>query len=182
MAVWQFRVIFLPERVLLGKYEVVPVALPQELAEDFSWWADVQPPAGFEDQIDLILPKMASWSTSQRMWGQKYRDDAYVLYADESKSKVVEIAFRIDANAISPELVKQICILARQLGCVLMTADYEILVPDESMVLATIQHSTAKKFVDDPAATLRNLGQPEMQKRFNYPMKDKENDPPRKDD
>jgi hypothetical protein len=54
-----------------------------------------------------------------------------------------------------------------------MTADYEILLPDESMVLATIQHSTAKKFVDDPVATLLELGQPEMQKRFNYPMKDK---------
>jgi hypothetical protein len=116
------------------------------------------------------------------MWGQKHRDDAYVLYVDESKSKVEQIAFRIDANAISQELVRQICILARQLGCALMTADYEILLPDESMVLATIQHSTAKKFVDDPAATLRKLGEPEMQKRFNYPMKDKETDPPRRDD
>jgi hypothetical protein len=111
------------------------------------------------------------------MWGQKHGDDAYVLYVDESKSKVEEIAFRIDANAISQERVRQVCILARQLGCVLMTADYEILLPDESMVLATIQHSTAKKFVDDPVATLRKLGQPEMQKRFNYPMKDKNNDP-----
>ena len=159
MGVWQFRVIFLPESVLLTKYDVLPPAIPQELAEDFSWWADVQPPAGFEDQIDLILPKMDSWSTSQRMWGQKHRDDAHVLYADERKSKVEEIAFRIDANAISPELVRQICILARQLGCVLLTADYEILLPDESMVLATIKHSTAKKFVDDPAATLRKSGQ-----------------------
>ena len=116
------------------------------------------------------------------MWGQKHRDDAHVLYVDESKSKVEEIYFRIDANAISPELVRQICKLARQLECVLMTADYEILLPDESMVLATIQHSTAKQFVDDPLATLRRLGQPEMQKRFNYPMKDKENDPPRTDE
>jgi hypothetical protein len=40
----------------------------------------------------------------------------------------------------------------------------------------------AKRFVDDPVATLRKLGQPEMQKRFNYPMKDKGNNPPRKDD
>ena len=182
MGVWQFRVIFLPESVLLSKYDVLPPAIPQELAEDFSWWADVQPPTGFEDQIDRILPKMDSWSTSQRMWGQKHRDDAHVLYVDESKSKVEEIAFRIDANAISPELIRQICILARQLGCVLLTADYEILLPDESMVLATIQHSTAKKFVDDPVATLRKLGQPEMQKRFNYPMKDKANNPPRRDD
>jgi len=114
------------------------------------------------------------------MWGQEDGNDAYVCYIDESKSKVEEIAFRIDANAISPELIKQICILAGQSGCVLMTADYEIVVPDESMVLATIQHSTAKKFVDDPVATLRKLGQPEMQKRFNYPMKDTENNPPSK--
>jgi hypothetical protein len=182
MAVWQFRVTFLPERVLLCKYDLLPPSIPQQMAEDFSWWADVQPPAGFEDQIDLILPKMDSWSTSQRVWGQKHRDDAHVGYVDQSKRKVEEIAFRIDANAISPELVRKICALARRLECVLMTADYEILLPDELMVLATIQDSTAKKFVDDPVATLRKLGEPEMQKRFNYPMKDKEDEPPRSDD
>lgn len=177
MAVWQFRLVLLPEKVLLSRYEILPPAIPQELAEDFSWWADVQPPTGVEDRIDLILPRRASWSTSGRMWGREDRDDAHVFYVDETKSKVVEIVFRIDASSISSELVKQICILARQLGCVLMTADYEILVPEESMVLATLQHSTAKKFVDDPVATLRKLGQPEIQKRFNYPIKDKGNDP-----
>jgi hypothetical protein len=177
MAVWQFRLILLPEKVLLSKYEIVPPAIPQELAEDFSWWADVQPPTGFEDQIDLILPRRASWSTSGLMWGHEDRDDAHVFYVDETKSKVVEIAFRMDASSISSELIKKICSLARQLGCVLMTVDYEILVPEESMVLATIQHSTAKRFVDDPVATLRQIGQPEMQKRFNYPFKDKGNNP-----
>ena len=116
------------------------------------------------------------------MWGHEDRDDAHVFYVDETKSRVVEIAFRIDASSISSELVSQICILARQLGCVLMTADYEIVVPEESMVLATIQHSTARKFVDNPVATLRKLGQPEIQKRLNYPIKDKENNPPRRDD
>jgi hypothetical protein len=39
-----------------------------------------------------------------------------------------------------------------------MTADYELLLPDESMVLATIKHSTAKKFVDDPATTFAQVG------------------------
>ncbi len=155
---------------------MLPPAIPQELAEDFSWWADVHPPAGFEDQIDLILPKRDSWSTTLRMWGQKHRDDAHVIYVDETKSEVEEIAFRIDANAISPELVRRVCILARQLGCVLLTAQYQILLPDESMVMTTIQHSIAKKFVDDPAAALREVGQPEVQQRLQYPMKD---DPPR---
>jgi hypothetical protein len=182
MAVWQFRVIFLPERVLLSKYDVLPPAISQELAEDFSWWADVQPPDGFEEQIDLILPQMESWSKEMRMWGRKHGDDAYVIYEGEDHKKVQEICFRVDARSVARDLVRKICILARQLGCVLMTADYDILVPDESMVLATIHHSTAKQFVDDPVATLRKLGQPEIQKRFNYPMKDKENNPPRTDD
>jgi hypothetical protein len=96
------------------------------------------------------------------MWGNEERDDAQVFYVDETKGEVVWIAFRIDASAISSELVEQICVLARRLGCVLMTANYEILLPDKSMVLATVQHSTAKKFVDDPIATLRNLRQPKM--------------------
>jgi hypothetical protein len=41
------------------------------------------------------------------------------------------------------------------------------------LVVATIQHSTVKRFFDDPVATLSKLGQPEVQKRFNYPMKEK---------
>ena len=49
----------------------------------------------------------------------------------------------------------------KQSGCILMTAGYEILLPGEQMILATIQHSTAKKFDDDPVATLSKLGQPE---------------------
>jgi hypothetical protein len=158
MAIWQFRLTFVPEKVLLSKYDVLPLSLPIELAEDFAWWSDVQPPEGFERQIDLILPQMDSWSTSMRMWGQKDGDDAYVCYVDESKRAVQEIAFRIDAGAISPELVRRICVLAKQLGCVLMTASYEILAPDESMVLAAINQSTAKKYIDDPFSTLRSFG------------------------
>jgi len=177
MAVRQFRLILLPKEVLLSKYEIAPPVIPQEMAEDFSWWADVQPPTGFEGKIDLILPRRASWSTDGLMWGHEDRDDACVFYVDEMKSKIEEIAFRIDASSISSELVKQICSLARELGCVLMTADYEILLPEESMLLAAIHHSTAKKFVDDPVATLRQINQPEIQKRFKYLLKDKGNNP-----
>jgi hypothetical protein len=158
MAIWQFRLIFIPKKILLGKYDVLPRTIPMELAEDFAWWSDIQPPAGFEREIDLFLPQMESWSTSMRMWGQKHRDDAYVCYVDESKRKIEEIAFRIDAGAISQELLRRICILAKQLDCVLMTASYEILVPDEPIVLAAINQSTARKYIDDPVSVLRSVG------------------------
>jgi hypothetical protein len=54
-----------------------------------------------------LFKQSQEWSdTSERIHGlqasgcQKHGEDAYVLYADESKSKVDEIVFRIDANAI----------------------------------------------------------------------------------
>jgi hypothetical protein len=142
-----------------------------ELAEEFGWWSDNQPSVGFEKQIDLILPQRGSWSASMRMWGQQHGDDAHIVYIDDNKNRVEEIGFRVDANAISPELVRRICILARQLGCVLMTADYEILAPDESMVLAAINRSTAKRFVDDPESTLRSLDHRKIEERANYRMR-----------
>jgi len=67
---------------------------------------------------------------------------------------------------------------ATDLGCVFMTSEYEILPPDESMVLANINHSTAKKFVDDPVSTLQGLDQQKMQERMNHITKDPKNNPP----
>jgi hypothetical protein len=93
MAIWQYRLALIPEGALLSKYDVLPLKISMELAEEFGWWSDNQPQSGFEQQIDLILPQMDSWSTSMRMWGHKHSDDAYVLYTDENKSKVNKSLF-----------------------------------------------------------------------------------------
>jgi hypothetical protein len=53
MAIWQFRLNLIPEKVLLRRYEILPSVIPEDLAEDLPWWSDVQPPSGFERQIDL---------------------------------------------------------------------------------------------------------------------------------
>jgi hypothetical protein len=179
MAIWQYRLILLPEEALLRKSEVLPLTIPMELAEDFGWWSETQPASGLEDEIDLILPPKDSWSTSMRMWGRKHGDDAHVIYEDDTKTKVIEIGFRIDASAISRDLVGRICTLAARLKCVLLTAGYKILLPDESMVLTAINDSTAKRFVDDPETTLRNLDQKKMQEGFDYLMREWKKNPPK---
>lgn len=170
MAIWQYRLILLPEEALLSKYDVLPLTIPQELAENFQWWADVQPCTRFERSIDSILQQSDAWSTSMRTWGKKHGDDAHVFYDDEQKGKVQEIAFRIDAHAVSPELVGKICEFAKQLRCVFLTADYEILVPDESMVLTAIDKSRARQYIEDPASAVSSVDQ----KRFEYLMKQKD--------
>jgi hypothetical protein len=181
MAIWQWRLILIPEKALLKKFEVLPLAIAQELAEDFPWWSETQPRSGFEKKIDSILPQMDSWSTSMRMWGQKDGNDAYVCYTDESKNKTEEVAFRIDARDLSQELVRGICALATDLDCMLMTSEYELLAPDEATVLRALSDSTAKKFTDDPVSTLRSLSRPEVQEQLNYPAKSFESRPPKKD-
>jgi len=158
--------------VLLRRYEILPSVIPEGLDEETPWWSDVQPPSGFERQIDLILPQMKSWSESMRMWGTKGSDDAYVCYVDESEKVIEDIGFRGDARKISPDLVRRICTVAKHLGCVLMTSDYEILAPDEAMVLSAINNSTAKKFVDDPISTLRSLDRPDIQKKLKRSIED----------
>jgi hypothetical protein len=157
MAIWQYRLILLPEDELGGMFPILPKSILREIAEDRVWWSGRQPQAGFEAQIDAILPPMESWSQSMRMWGQLHGNDAYVIYQDEDLAKVVEISFRIDARDISPELVHELCALARRLGCVFLTHKYEILLPSETDVLNAIGSSTAKSFVDDPITTLKNL-------------------------
>jgi len=179
MAIWQYRLILIPEEVLLNKYDVLPLAIPMELAKEFGWWLDRQPPVDFEQQIDSILLQMDSWSTQMRMWGQKHGNDAYVCYVDESKNKVEQIAFRVDASAISRDLVRQICRLASQLRCVLMTPQYEILVPDESMVLTAIDGSTARRFIDDPESTLRSMDCKKIEEQANYLTRNWRKNPPK---
>jgi hypothetical protein len=69
--------------------------------------------------------------------------------------------------------------LARQLGCVLMTSEYEIHMPDESMVLTAVNRSTAKSLVDDPESTLRSLDHAAIQTRAEYLMRDWKKNPPK---
>jgi hypothetical protein len=172
VALWQFRIVLIPEAALVKIFGIVPTAIPMELAENFAWWSDFQPPTGFERQINTILPQMESWSDTMLMWGQEHGNDAYVCYIDKSKSTVEEIGFRLDARNVSAALVSATCSLAKQLGCVFLTTEYAILQPENSDVLRAIQYSTAKKFVDDPASALQNLDQTKLQKRLDYLVKD----------
>jgi|SRR5215472_9589788 len=75
--------------------------------------------------------------------------------------------------------IQQPPLLAAQLSWVLMTAEYEILAPDEAMGLASINHSTAKRFVDDPVSTLRGLDHRKFQERANYLMRNWKKNPPK---
>jgi len=179
MAIWQFKVSFIPEKEVLSRYNALPLNMTESMAEEFPWWSKVQPPVGFETWIDGILPQISSWSESLRIWGTKDSDTAYVWYIDEKKDKVELIEFRVDVQKLSRAFVADTCKLAKRLDCVLVTSDHRVLVPDEPVVLRAIDNSTAKKFVEDPVSTLQNLDQSKFEIRY-FADEDKKDDAPPK--
>jgi hypothetical protein len=110
----------------------------------------------------LILPPSESWLNSARMWGAKLGGDVTVWYVDDSKRKVEQIEFRIDSQAVSSDLIRKMCALARHLECVLITADYKVVEPDEKAVTKAFNASTAAKFMVDPVRTLKELNLPKL--------------------
>jgi len=179
MAIWQFRLDFAPEKEIRSRYGGLPTTMTENMAEDFPWWSNVQPPVGFEEWIDDILPQMSSWSESLRVWGTKDSDTAYVWYVDEKKGRVELIEFRIDVRKLSRAFVADTCKLAKRLDCVLVTSEHRVLVPAESAVLGAINNSTAKKFVEDPVSTLQNLDQSRFEMRYFTEEDKKDDDPPK---
>ena len=157
MAIWQFKLDLIPEKSLRTKYGVVPIAIQENLDEGFNWWREVQPPVEFEKQIDAILPRTNSWSKSMSIWGDERSDTASVCYKDDTKIKVEWIGFRIDVQRISLVLLQKICALTEQWGCLFLTRENHIIVPEMSVIISEINNSTAKQFVEDPVSTLRNL-------------------------
>lgn len=173
MSIWKFRLYFIPEQGLFARYETLPFSLPVELAEEYDWWVGNQPPVGFERQIEATLPRMESWSKSARMWGWKeIGGDAQVWYTNDDHTTVEEIQFRIDSRAVSDDLIRLTCELARRLKCVLMTSEYKIVVPDEPIVRRAFRESTAAKFMVDPVGTLEALDTDEIQRRADYGTKE----------
>jgi hypothetical protein len=168
MAIWQWRLNLIPEIELLRKYEVLPLIIPMESAEDGLWWTDAQPAVRVETLIDEIFPAAESWSPSMRMWGDEDGNHAYVSYLDTRRETVEQIGFRLDARSISRRLLSQICTLARRIGCVLLTSEYEVLAPDESMLFDAMIHSRARRFVENPESTLQELDKEVLRKRTDY--------------
>jgi hypothetical protein len=157
MAIWQFRLNLIPERSLRAKYDTIPVIIPEDMAEDFPWWREAQPPVGFEKQIDSILVRADYRPLSMCIWGDEDANYASIGYEDDTRSTVEWVAFSIDVRNVSIDFVKGICNLASRLKCQILTRQYHLLAPDIKIVLAAIHSSTAKRFVEDPVSTLRGL-------------------------
>ena len=155
MAIWQFRIDLIPRKAIRRIFGELPISLPEELAEEFLWWSDAQPPKGFEAWITVFLPEAQSWSQTMRIWGDERGDTGSVCYSNGDQ--VESVGFRIDVRQLSLAFVRNICELAVRLDCMLLTGTYHLLAPDDLTVLSSINSSTAQRYLNDPVSTLREL-------------------------
>jgi hypothetical protein len=159
MAIWHFRLVLIPELILLRRYGAILERIPRETL-DFPWWSDVEPTQGFEQWIDSFLPSLEPWSEMRR-WGFEHGNRAHVCYVEEDPTKVEEIGITIDARCVSEELIESFCQLASKLGCAFLTVNNAEIVQADKMSLAgALQRSTASRFLQDPVATLKGLDCP----------------------
>jgi hypothetical protein len=154
MAIWQFKLSFVPEKWITDRYGALRTTLPREVVDDSPWWAETRPPKEFEMWIDCILPRIDSWSESMRIWGGEDGDTISVCYVDDKKDGVEWIGVRIDARGLSRDFVRDVCELAKRLECLFLTANCEVLLPEESVLLSAFNESNANRYIEDPLSTL----------------------------
>jgi hypothetical protein len=160
MAIWQFKAHLIPEQRVGELYGQIPVTIPVDDDERVQWGDGVQPMQNFEAEISAMLTEMPSWDASSRMWGDDKNDTdfVWVIYTDDNRHSVVEIEFRFYAAEISEPYVAQACqFAARHAGLFVDHRSRRVMKPDVAAVMNGIRKSTARRFVEDPVATLTNL-------------------------
>ena len=157
MAIWQFKVFLIPQGAIRERFGHMPVTISTDAAQDFRWWAKRQP-QGIEREISELLSETSRWGKDLRIWGDERSDSIVVCYEDDDRKTIIEIEFCIDVRHLSSKFVTSTCELAKRFGCVLVHwQSGRVLMPDVDALLDAINRSRAKKFVEDPAGTLKNL-------------------------
>lgn len=105
------------------------------------------------ERIDTILPEKQSWASSLRIWGDEKADDIQIGF---SGMAIEDVQFRLNVADLSLSLVGDICALAREFNCVLVTRSGAIIRPYSEVLVRTIAQSDAARFVGDPERYLRD--------------------------
>ena len=156
MAIWQFQTFMLPRSAVIQHFGGVTAAVPEQSLSDIAWWAQVQPPAGYEERINHIASRYDSWSESISMWGSDEGDRIHLLLEEESR-RVEQVSVRIDLREFSRAFVAGVIQLASEFGCVLWVEPHTIIEPAMRPLCEAILQSRSAAFMRDPEGYLRSL-------------------------
>ena len=88
------------------------------------------------------------------MWGREAGDRVHVVFEN---GRVVEISSRLDLRAFSEPFARGVLRLARHCGCLLITREGRLLLPEYDALLAAVRASNELRFVLNPREFFKAL-------------------------
>jgi hypothetical protein len=154
VAVWQFKIAFLPQRWLDAGGAIDSLFGDESYDTSTAWEAsDLEL---VQRRIGAILPLSESWSRSQVHWGA-YDTDDIQLFAENGQ--VQDLSVRFDMRRPSARLFNAVVIAAEELHLALLDVGQRRVVPrDVRALLQAAATSSAASFVKDPEAFLTSFG------------------------
>ncbi|MFL5740422.1 MAG: hypothetical protein ACJ75B_09415 [Flavisolibacter sp.] len=172
MAIWQFRIYFIPRLSLFDKYGQVPTQLEmnKEGWKDYIESGDLDKEPEFEDALSIswwstlnldikeLLPTLQQFGELQewtarteglRSFGDTETNDISVSF-DHQTHKVQELSCRLDLRQIDKGFINRFLSLATRHDCLLMDSQGRLYEPTVEKLFDTIQLSNANRFVEDP--------------------------------
>lgn len=122
MAIWQFKLEFVPESALVGKTE-----LSEDEWTEQSWWSAYPAPIEYAERFSSLLPPLKSWSEDLHQWGTQEGD---LIEVWVESGTVESIAARIDCRELNPQFIRSIFEAAREWKCGLVYSRYRNRLPE----------------------------------------------------
>jgi len=173
MAAWQHTYHLLPLSKLIEQYGDVtfPFHIGNlcdydaiECLEDFDdldtvdWWVGV--PSPDKTEIEKILPKGSSWSSSMDLWGHVDKNEFTIFYDDE-RQRAAEVGIRLDLSTEPQqfcEIIHKIVELAARNEWGFYSPESgQVLPPDYQAIINDLRHSRAFAFCSNPIQYLEQL-------------------------
>ncbi|RZI41152.1 hypothetical protein EGT07_18860 [Herbaspirillum sp. HC18] len=150
MAIWQFTVELIPANWIGGRPTIT-----EDEHNEAEWWGSQQPPSGFEEHLQKLLPEAKSWNSDLRQWGAQKSDLIEVWYEDGA---VESISVRFDCRNINPALLRGIFELSEDLNCRLVyKRDLAVIGNSLESLIEKLWNSPNHKFLEAPQEWLPKM-------------------------
>jgi hypothetical protein len=153
MAIWQFAFDLMPSSVAITN-GAVAVRMTQAQLDAIDPDFSVSTMQLLFERLGSMMPEKTSWSPSLRIWGDEKTDDVQVFLGELG---IEGVQFRLNVANLSMPLVAQICSLAQDTACVLVTREGAIVRPNGTSLIRAIMRSNAAQYVRDPERYIREF-------------------------
>lgn len=154
MAIWHFRIGFVPRVSVLKRYETIPISISEQEIANHEFWAGFEHQVEFESCLLNVGIECASWSNERRCWGEENGSQLVVIYSD---GRIEWVSAKIDVRSVSQDFLSKTIELAMKFDLLLLANETYLFEPELGRMLTHLRSSTAARYLEDPEKTLKSI-------------------------